>query len=126
MIQILFRWLSGSGLIWTWGILLVAITLWWLLLRGIFRLLRLESMRPGRVVALGRLTLFLAGAIFMFDVALVPVVLVAFHGIAGLCLAICTAGAIVFMVRVNDQDPETVAVDRKVTSTARRNDSFPY
>lgn len=104
MIPTLFRWMTGGSQIWLWTAVAGAMALWWVVLWSLTKLLRLESLRPPRVVAEARLALFLVGVIFVFNLALVPVVLVAFHGVAGICLLTCAAAAVVYLIRVDDRE----------------------
>ncbi len=109
MVPTLFRYLTGVGEAWTPALLIGLLVLWWIVLRGLAVLLRLRERRPARVVIFTHWALFLVGGIFLFNVMLVPVVLVAFHGVAVICLLICAGVAVVYLSKVEDRErPEPI------------------
>lgn len=109
MIPTLFRFLSGGSPASAWGALTAALVLWWLLLWALFKVAGVTRARPVRVAAQARMALFLAGAIFLFNVAIVPVVLVAFHGVAGGCLLACAVATVVYLIQVDDREDKASA-----------------
>lgn len=133
MVPILFRALTGVDDFWVYAILLALILLWWFLLRGVAALLRLRQRRPVRVVILTHWALFLVGGIFLFNLMLVPVVLVAFHGVAMICLLTCAFVAVVYLTQVDDRErPESIGgsispsrpFETPATSRAKGHDPF--
>ena len=104
---ILSDWLAGHGRWWVWGGLMLAILLWGLFLWGSAVMLIRSRIRPVRVVIQTRTVLFLTGVIFIFDLAVVPVVLVTFNGAALFCLGICACVALLYLLCVNDVTPDT-------------------
>jgi hypothetical protein len=103
MILHLSRWVNISNGVWAWVAVVTAVGLWWLLLWGVGRFLIQQNVRPGRVVILARLIFFLSGLIFIFNLAFIPVVLVAFHGVATVCLGLCMLAALLYLLRVDDR-----------------------
>jgi hypothetical protein len=111
MILTLSRWLSVSNGLSTWVTVVGIVSVWYVLLWGVGKLLIRHRIRPARVIILTRSALFLGGAIFVFNLAFVPVVLIAFHGVAAMCLGICMFAALLYLIRVNDQPRTTDPYD---------------
>lgn len=91
-----------------WVLTLILILVWWLLTWGIAKLLIKQRVRPPKVIYSAQMVLFLAGAIFVFNVTMVPVVLIAFHGMALYALWICSIAAILYFFRVGGKDQESL------------------
>ena len=106
MILDLFNWLHKGGQLITWIITITSIALWWFLLWLIRRFLINKKIRPIRVIALAYRAFMLIVAIFIFNVAIVPVVLVSFHGMALITLVICGVTSFVYLIRVKDEEQD--------------------
>jgi Ca2+/Na+ antiporter len=102
----LFDWLQGNTGLWAWGVLLGMILLWGLCLQGVANVMSRNRIRPMRVIVQTRSILFMIGVIFLFDLAVVPVVLVYLNWAVPLCLGICIGIALLYFVCVNDQDQD--------------------
>ncbi len=87
-----------------WSSALVLILLWWGILAGLRKFMIRQRIRPARVVILTQGVLSLAGTVFVFNILFVPVVLIAFHGMALFSIMICTTTAVLYLIRVNDKD----------------------
>ncbi len=96
-----------------WIFTILAILLWWLITRGIAKLLRNSRVRSGKVIYSAQMVIFLVGAIFIFNVTLVPVVLIAFHGMAFHALWICGLSAILYFFRVKKDQPQKQRYKRR-------------
>ena len=106
--MILSNWLSFNSYLPMWAIAIIAILLWWLLLWGFGRLLSNSKVRPERVIIQTRLILSWAGSLFLFNLLLVPVVLIAFHRIAWFILGACSFTAILYFIKVDDRDKGSI------------------
>lgn len=95
--RLLPKWLP----LWSIGVLFII--LWWLLLWGIRVLLINNRVRPSIVVIQTQWVLSLIGSIFIFNLFFVPVVLIAFRGMALFTLFSCTVAAILYFIRVDDR-----------------------
>lgn len=89
-----------------WVLTLILILVWWLLTWGIAKLLIKQGVRRPKVIYSAQMVLFLAGAIFVFNITMVPVVLIAFHGMALWALWICSIAAVFYFFRVSGKDQE--------------------
>ena len=104
MVIHLFKWFHGYPILPGWALALIAILLWWVLLWILMKLVLSLKIRPARVVILAQSVIFLTGALLIFNIALVPVVLIAFHGMALYTLGICAFAALLYFIRVTDQE----------------------
>lgn len=89
-----------------WVLTLILILVWWLITWGIAKLLINQRVRRPKVIYSAQMVLFLAGAIFVFNVTMVPVVLIAFHGMALWALWICSIAAVFYFLRVSGQEKD--------------------
>jgi hypothetical protein len=121
MIMDVFKWFHFYSPLPAWMLTIVAILLWWLLSWIIMKMVMSWRVRPARVVILAQRVIFLAGAIFIFNITLVPVVLIAFHGMALYTLLICALAAFLYFLRVNDQEKPRVDAGH---STSPKNDDI--
>ena len=85
-----------------WVFTLAAIVFWWLITWGIAKLLLYFRVRAGRVIYSAQMVTFLVGAIFVFNITLVPIVLIAFHGMAFYTLCICGIAALLYFLADNN------------------------
>ena len=97
----LSSWLDVSHSLLAWLTLVALVSGWWVVLWGLGKVL--HGVRPVRVVILARLVIFFVGAPFVFNLAFVPVVLIALHGVAVLCLGVCMLAALLYLIRVDDR-----------------------
>ncbi|MBD3217024.1 MAG: hypothetical protein GF310_02020 [candidate division Zixibacteria bacterium] len=86
-----------------WILTVVLILLWWLITRGLANLVIRARIRTGKVIESAQMVIFLVGAILIFNITLVPIVLIAFHGMAFYALWICGLSAILYFVRVKKE-----------------------
>lgn len=100
----LFKWIQVLVPFPVWVLTLVVIAVWWLITWGIGRWLISSRVRPGKVIASAQMVVFLAGALFIFNTTLVPIVLVAFNGVAFLALCICGVTALIYFLQVTGKD----------------------
>jgi len=105
-----------------WVFTVLAILVWWLITWGIAKLLMNNRVRSGKVIYSAQMVIFLVGAIFIFNVTLVPVVLIAFHGMAFHALWICGVAAILYFIRVKQPKQRQISVD--VLGTGADDDIF--
>ncbi len=82
------------------------------------------KIRPARVVILTQRVIFLAGAIFIFNITLVPVVLLAFHNMALYALLICIFAALLYFLRVNDKKEAEKGTYNNFSSKSSDDDIF--
>jgi len=83
-----------------WSLFIIFMLLWWLLLWGIKRFLirhRRIIRRSPTVITEAHSVLLLAGSLFFFNLFVVPVVLVAFNGMAFYTLIICMTAAVLYL-----------------------------
>jgi hypothetical protein len=116
-----FKWIHFYSPLPAWVVTIIAILLWWLLSWIIMKMAMSWEIRPARVVILAQRVIFLAGAIFIFNITLVPVVLIAFHGMALYTLLICALAAFLYFLRVNDKEKPGVDVGHP---TSPKNDDI--
>jgi len=106
MVMILSDALTLNGQVPAWISAIVLILLWWGILGGLRKFMIHQRIRPARVVVLSQCTLSLAGTVFIFNILFVPVVLIAFHGMALFSLIICTVTVVLYLIRVDDRESE--------------------
>ena len=99
----LFKWCNLVLPFPVWVLTLILIGLWWLIVWGLARLLIAQRVRPAAVIFSAQMVFFFVGAIFIFNVTMVPVVLIAFHGMAFHTLWLCAAAAILYVIKVTDK-----------------------
>jgi hypothetical protein len=87
-----------------WGLAIIIIFLWGLLLWGIRKFLIYQKIRRDAVIISAFQVLFLAGTIFILNILLVPVVLFAFRGMAFYSLLACMLAAILYLIKVDDRE----------------------
>ncbi len=90
---------------WLLGFLIIFI--WWLLVWLIAGFLVKRRIRPARVVILSFTVIFLAGAIFIFNLVMAPVILLLLYPLALFCLGACFITAIVYLIKVDDSGYES-------------------
>ena len=95
------RWLhvSNGPSAWVYTIGLTA--MWVALCWGCSALLLRQKLRPPRVVILARQVWLLAGVIYIFDLAFIPVI--AFNPLVIVCLVTCMVTAVLYIIRVSDK-----------------------
>jgi hypothetical protein len=99
----LFKWLNVLVPFPIWVLTLLLIVVWWAITWGIARFLLSRRARPGRVIFSAQMVVFLVGALFIFNTTLVPIVLIAFNGIAFFTLCICGVTALMYFLQVTDK-----------------------
>lgn len=104
MIPTLSDWFYSYDNLPAWVLAGGLILFWWIVLKIAKKFLIYREIRPARVVILTEQVLFLAGNLFIFDVAFVPIVLAAFHGLALVSLLICVCAALLYLFSVSDKD----------------------
>ena len=87
-------WLLGSLIIFVWWLLV------WLIVGFLVR----RRIRPARVIILSFTVIFLAGAIFIFNLIMAPVILLLLYPLALFCLSACFITAIIYLIKVNDSE----------------------
>ncbi len=97
----LSSWLDVHHHVSAWLTVALLITGWWVLLWVLGK--SLHGVRPVRVIILARLIFFLVGTLLIFNLAFVPVVLIALHGVAVLCLGVYLVAAVLYLLRVDDR-----------------------
>lgn len=100
----LFKWFSVMLPFPVWVLTILLILLWWGITWGIAKLCINGRVRSGKVIFSTQMVIFWVGAIFIFNVTLVPIVLIAFHGMALFALWICGITAILYFIRVSGKD----------------------
>jgi hypothetical protein len=124
MIMDIFKWFHVYTPLPAWVFTIVAILLWWLISWSVMRFVLSWKIRPARVVILAQRVIFLAGAIFIFNTTLVPVVLIAFHGMALYTLLICAFAALLYFLRVSDKEESDMGVGRNYPTSPKNDDIF--
>ncbi|WP_124330183.1 hypothetical protein [Desulfonema ishimotonii] len=104
MILILSNLLRLNPFFPVWALALMLILLWWVILWGIGAFLKSTRVRSGRVIEQTRFVIWLTGTIFIYNLLMVPAVLVAFHGMAFWMLCFCFISAIVYFLKIDDKD----------------------
>lgn len=99
MISTLFRMLTAGESYESFILLAIGILLWWFLVRYSSSLLMRRKDRPARVIKEAEVAIFLAGALFLFNLVLVPLVLVALGGLAPLILVVCVVVTICYLIK---------------------------
>jgi len=116
--------LTLDGQVPAWISAIVLILLWWGILGGLRKIMIHQRIRPARVVVLSQCTLSLAGTVFIFNILFVPVVLIAFHGMALFSLIICTVTAVLYLIRVDDRESGGKDISRKSYPNNLKKDVF--
>jgi len=124
MVINIFKWFHVYTPIPVWVLTIIAILFWWLLSWIVMKMVLSWKMRPARVVILAQRVVFLAGAIFIFNTTLVPVVLIAFHGMALYTLLICALAAFLYFLRVSDKEESDIGIGRSYPTSPKSDDIF--
>jgi heme A synthase len=99
--------------------MVVLIIAWWSLLWFIRKILTNKKTRPPRVLALTYLAFGLIGTIGIFNIAIVPVVLFAFHNLAIITLVTCGIAACSYFINVKDDERHTLMSGHSIENQKR-------
>jgi hypothetical protein len=124
MVINIFKWFHVYTPIPVWIVTIIAILFWWLFSWFMMKMVMSWKIRPARVVILAQRVIFLAGAIFIFNTTLVPVVLIAFRGMAFYTLLICAFAALLYFLRVSDKEESDMGVGRSYPTSPKNDDIF--
>ena len=118
----LFKWLQIALPVPVWVLTFAAILLWWFITWGLAKILLNLRVRSGRVIYNTQMVLFLVGAILIFNLTLVPIVLVALNGMAFYALGLCGFFAVVYLIKVNERQTATFGASSSGQAAYLKND----